>query len=59
MDKAFKDMNESILSFMMNSTRQVTELNQKIWTDYVELANSIVAKTAALNPVAAATINKK
>lgn len=55
MDKAFKDMNESILSFMMNSSRQVVELNQKIWTDYVELANSIVAKTTALNPVANTT----
>lgn len=52
MDKSFKDMNESILSFIMSSSRQVVELNQKIWTDYVELANSIVAKTTALNPVA-------
>lgn len=55
MDKSFKDMNESILSFMMSSSRQIVELNQKIWTDYVELANSIVAKTTALNPVANAT----
>jgi hypothetical protein len=51
MDKTFKELNESVLSFMMNSSRQVVELNQKIWNDYVELTNNIIAKSPVSNLV--------
>lgn len=51
MDKSFKDMNEAVLSFMVNSSRQVVELNQKIWNEYVELTNDIVSKNPVLSAV--------
>lgn len=47
MDKTVKDMNEAVISYMMSSTRQVVELNQKLWSDYMELVGNIAAKNPA------------
>lgn len=55
MEKTFKEMNEAVLSYMMSSARQVVELNQKLWSDYVELTNNIVAKNTVLSTVTQTT----
>ena len=35
-----REMNETLVKYMVESTRQAVEFSQKAWTDYVELSKT-------------------
>ena len=39
-----RDMNETMVKYMVDSTRKVVEFNTKVLTDYVELTKKMMTK---------------
>lgn len=44
-----RDINETMVKYMVDSTRKTVEFNQKLWADYVELTKTIMAKVPGLD----------
>jgi len=40
----FKDVNETMVKYMVDSTRKIVEFNQKAFADYVALTKSVMSK---------------
>ena len=50
----FREINETMVKYVVDSTRKSVEFNQKLWADYVELTKSIVSRFPGLD-----SFNKK
>jgi hypothetical protein len=44
-----REMNETLVKYMVESTRQAVEFGQKAWTDYVELSKTIMNKVPGMD----------
>lgn len=43
MDKNFKAVNDAMVDYTISATKQIVELNTKLFNDYVELNRTVVA----------------
>lgn len=49
MDKTYKAANDAVMDFAINSTKQVVELNTKLWNDYMEMHRTLVSMVPGLD----------